>query len=147
MIYLVDDHSSTLSAWIAELEWRGYAVEAIGDASAAFEVLKAVEAEAVHAVILDVMLGVGDVADTRFSAERTDDYLETGLRLLEDLSVVNPAVFPARAVVMTNTLNPSTMDSARETCGWLGVRLLEKWQIDSAHDFGERIAELFGRPG
>jgi hypothetical protein len=93
--------------------------------------LRVATADDVSLALIDVMLAVADVTSTRFSAERTDAYLQTGLRLLEDLAEANPTVFPARAVFLTNTASEGTLLAAHRTGDALGVPVWQK--AASAH--------------
>ena len=96
---------------------------------------------AIQLVIIDVMLAVGDPRQSRFDIQRTDEYLETGLRLLEDLCSDNPLVFPQRAVLLTNTSNATTFREAKLTSTRLGVPFWQKSTIYSPVNFGDRVAQ------
>ena len=122
MIFFVDEDVSALGAWLLKLEQRGHSVIEFRNADTAFASLCSVRPEDVQLVIIDVMLAVSDPETTRFGAARTDAYLETGLCLLQDLCPQNPAVFPDRAVLLTNTSIAGTFDAAVETSNRFGFR-------------------------
>ena len=137
MIFFVDEDSSAFGAWILELELRQYDVRTIANADAAFNELAGADEHAVDLVVIDVMLAGADPIESRFSAARTDAYLETGLCLLEDLSAQNPTVFPRRGVLLTNTSNPTTLESARRTSFLFEIPLWNKATFASPADFGD----------
>ena len=143
MIYFVDEDYSAYGAWVAELQLRGYGVQSISNADEAHRILA--EVSDAELVVIDIMLAVEDTRTTRFTVERTDDFLETGLRLLEDLREVNPIVFPRRAVLLTNTLTETTFSEARRVSRKLGVPLWQKSAIFSPVEFGDRVDRFLGR--
>lgn len=140
MIYFVDEDCVAYEAWIAELELRGFSVKPLLSADEAFNLLWNVPLEETELVIIDVMLAVDDVTDERFSAEATDNYLEAGLRLLENLAAQNKAVFPQRAVLLTNTINETTLAAARKVSADYRVALWDKRDIPSPLVFADRVA-------
>lgn len=144
MIYFVDEDYGAYESWIAELVLRNLNVTPLRSADEAFNVLWNVSADEVELVIIDVMLAVDDVDDARFSVELTDDYLESGLRLLENLVEQNGEVFPQRAVLLTNTINDATLAAARKVGGQYGVDLWDKREIMSPLAFGDRVEEAIG---
>lgn len=139
MIYFVDEDHTAYEAWIVELEVRGHAVQTVTNADEAFALLVDSRAEHAELVVIDVMLAVEDPGTSRFTPERTDDYLETGLRLLEDLSDQLPNAFPTRAVLLTNTTNHTTFREAKRVSQQQNVELWRKSEIYSPVDFGDRV--------
>ena len=140
MIYFVDEDFQAFGSWIAELRMRGLDTIPLSSADDAFATLCRAPSSEVRLVIIDVMLAVENIQDDRFSVERTHLYLETGLRLLEDLSEQNPVVFPKRAALLTNTNNEATLSAVRRTCKSCGIPLWEKWRMASPMDFGDKVA-------
>lgn len=141
MIYFVDEDYGKYESWIAELELRGFEVTPLRTADEALEVLWEVPAEDVELVIIDVMLAVDNGADPRFSRALTDDNLESGLRLLEYLAAQNKQVFPRRAVLLTNTINDSTLTAARKVSVEYRVALWDKREIMSPLSFGDKVKD------
>jgi len=133
-----------------ELRLRNFAIQTLDNADRAFGELSTARWAAVESVLVDVMLAVGNVESGRFSRERTDDYLETGLRLVEDLAVANPAVFPSKAVLLTNTANWATFGAAVTCSKSLQIPLWQKSEFASPLAFAQavtqRIAEVGGVP-
>ena len=94
-IYIVDEDKLQLKPYALEFEVLGYSVQQIVDADAALVVLSS--ANDVDFVLLDVMLGAQDAPESRFTRDQTDDFLKTGLVLLELLVDANPNSFPNKA--------------------------------------------------
>jgi CheY-like chemotaxis protein len=140
MIFFIDEDSAAFRAWTSELRLRGLQVECLWNANEAFDRLYKIEQTEVQLVIIDVMLAVEDVDDDRFSLERTYEYLETGLCLLDDLVEQNPAVFPDRAVLLTNTINEKILRAAVKKSTGHKVPLWKKANIYSPVDFGDLVA-------
>jgi hypothetical protein len=139
VIYFVDEDLSAFGAWTAELKLREFAVECLWNANEAFARLCDADPADVELVIIDVMLAVEDVDDERYSSERTYEYHETGLCLLNDLVVQNPEVFPQRAVLLTNTVSDRIFKEAKKTSTKHKVPLWKKASINSPVDFGDRV--------
>lgn len=142
MIYLVDEDFSAFGAWIAELVLRKHPVQPLLNADEAFRLLCQAAPEQIDLVVIDVMLAVEDPRVSRFGEDRTDDYLETGLRLLEDLAEQNPVVFPRRAVLLTNTTNDATFNAAQRTSSYFRVPFWQKSTIFSPVEFADRVEKL-----
>jgi hypothetical protein len=142
MIYFVDEDYSAFGAWVVELQLRNLEVSCIWNADDAFQQLHDAPMDSVDLVIIDVMLAVREADNQRFSVKRTDEYLETGLCLLDDLVKSNPNVFPKRAVLLTNTIRRSTIRAAQSRSNKLHVPLWLKSQIDSPVEFGDRVVAL-----
>jgi len=139
MIYFVDEDFGAYESWIAELELRGFHVKSLRSADEAFAALWGIALEDVELVIVDVMLAVDDIDDPKFSVELTDGYLESGLRLLENLVQQNPNVFPQRAVLLTNTINDKTLGAAADVSKRYAIELWDKREIMSPLYFGDRV--------
>jgi hypothetical protein len=86
------------------------------------------------------MLSVEDLGDVRFSAQRTSDYRETGLVLLQDLVQQNPLIFPSRAVLLSNTTRYETFRNARAGSLEHEIPFWNKTEIDSPLHFGDLVA-------
>jgi hypothetical protein len=140
-IFFIDEDIAGYRAWLAELELSGYVVEPMRTADEAFERLWDIGRDDVALVVVDVLLAVEDLASTRFSEERTKNYLETGLRLLEDLVEQNPVVFPRRAVLLSGSTSHDTVASVRRTCKEHGIPFWRKAEIMSPLDLSDRITD------
>lgn len=123
---------------------RKLEVECLWNANQAFRKLCDIPCDEVDLVIIDVMLAVEDVDDEQFSLERTYEYRETGLCLLDDLVEQNPKVFPHCAVLLTNTINEKTFRAAKKTSKQHDVPLWEKSRISSPVKFGDLVEAQIG---
>jgi hypothetical protein len=141
MIFFVDEDYGAYESWIAELQLRNFEVTPLRSSTEAWDKLWNASRTDVTLVIIDVMLAVDDIDDPRYSRELTDDYLESGLRLLENLVAQNAEVFPRRAVLLTNTINDATLAAARRVSNQYEIELWDKREIMSPLDFGDRIEE------
>jgi len=144
MIFFIDEDSAAFRAWTSEMRMRKLEVECLWNANQAFRKLCEISPDEVELVIIDVMLAVEDVEDEQFSFERTYEYRETGLCLLDDLVVQNPEVFPRRAVLLTNTINEKTFREAKKTSKRHDVPLWEKSRISSPVKFGDLVRDQIG---
>ena len=137
MIYFVDEDFGQTRHYRSELIARGHQVTPILTADEAFEILTG--ADDIQLAIIDVMLAVSDHESERFSRNRTEDYLQTGIVLLEELCASNPEAFPSRAVLLTNTVRQSVLAHAQRVRQVLNVPLLRKNEMSTAFEFGEEL--------
>jgi len=140
MIYFVDEDSTQLTPYIVELELRGYQVVPIDNADDAYKVLSG--ASDIQLVILDIMLAAGPSGTSRFSRERTHDFILTGLALLEDLNNTNAAHFPRRVVVFSMANQDWVVNDIRKAAEQYQIAYLQKRDYPSPFGFGEKIAEI-----
>jgi CheY-like chemotaxis protein len=141
VIFLVDEDMSAFTGWIADLEIRGYEVGALWDADEAYSALSEIAPEEVDLVVVDVMLAVSPEGTAGLTAEATEDYLLTGLRLVELLAAKNPAVFPARAVFLTNVVNEDRLTLLRSAAEDMKIELWRKHRISGAIEFGDLVVQ------
>lgn len=142
MIYLVDEDVNQLSAFAEELRFRGFAVLQIDNADSAFDCL--IAAEDVELVIVDVMLGTADSEISRFSRERTSDFLTTGLALLEDLFFVDSDKFKSKVLLFSMTSTPTLLQTVLRASAKYGAPFLRKRDYVSPYAFGEKIQVFLG---
>ncbi len=143
MIYFVDEDFGQTRHYRSELIARGYEVTPILTADEAFEILTG--ADNIDLAIIDVMLAVSDHESERFSRKRTEDYLQTGIVLLEELCKSNSENFPSRAVLLTNTVRQSVLQRAQRVKAEHNVSLLRKNEMSTSFEFGESIEALLRR--
>jgi hypothetical protein len=143
MIYFIDEDVGQMWDFRAELIARGHEVVHLSSADAAFAALASVPE--VELAIIDVMLAVDDYKSERFSRERTSDYLETGLVLLDELCDQNPPVFPRRAVLLTSTVRREVLLRAQRMADEHDIALLRKQHFTTSWDFGNAIASVLER--
>jgi hypothetical protein len=144
MIYFVDEHHLAFSPWLDAVRDYDYEVETIWNANHAYRLLHDQSPNDVDLTIIDVMLAVDyalDLDDEQFSHARTKGYLETGLCLLEDLALANPAVFPHHAVLLTNAFELPTLTAAKATSSQFGVKLWAKSEFSTGAEFASRVVK------
>lgn len=137
MIYLVDEDVNQLSAFAEELRFRGYNVLQIDNADSAFDCLTT--AQDVELVIVDVMLGTADPEISRFSREKTTDFLTTGLALLEDLFLVDGSKFRNKIILFSMTSTPNLVQAVQRASTLYAAPFLRKRDYVSPYSFGEKI--------
>lgn len=143
MIYFVDEDYRKLRALVSELKFSDFEATIIRDADSAFSELSEVEPEDVDLVIIDVMLAAkADENNSKYPRDETDDYHKTGLLLLDDLSQVNPAVFPKKAVYLTHASNGELVSLILASAKKYGIKMLRKKDYDTAYDFGKHIVQI-----
>lgn len=136
-IFFVDEDYPKLYSWIVELEFRGHKVKPLGDADRALAALLA--ARDIDWVIIDVMLAAWEQGRSKYTEERTDQGLVTGLTLLEDLCTLRPGDFPAKAHLLTAATNKHPFVKAHQLAQKLGVELTLKSHVESPRDFGDIV--------
>ncbi len=142
MIYLVDEDVNQLSAFAEELRFRGFDVLQIDNADSAFDCLLA--AQDIELVIVDVMLGTADPEISRFSRERTTDFLTTGLALLDDLFLVDGQKFKSKILLFSMTSTPTLLQAVQRASSQYGAPFLRKRDYVSPYAFGEKVQAFLG---
>lgn len=141
MIYFVDEDIGQLRSWVIELRMRGHKVSTIRDADEAWNrLVRCVDA---RLVLIDVMLGVDD-RSSRFPRDRTNNHLETGLHLLDDLCSQNPALFPEKAAILTMTGIQRLLKLAQEKASDLRIPFLRKFDYPTPFEFANRVEAILG---
>ena len=133
-VYLVDEDFNKFDAYMSELEYRGFATQALRDADLAFAHLRL--AGDIDFVLIDVMLAAG-FSDSRYKAAITDAGLVTGLVLLDDLCQARPEIFPARAHLITNATNTSVWRRANQKAQEKGIEVTDKLTFKNLLEFGD----------
>ena len=140
MIFIVDEDIAQLRSFKTELEVRGYTVKPIRNADEAFDILVSFETDDVDLVLIDVMLAAGcDESTSRYNRENSDNFMKTGLLLLNDLILQNPDVFPAKAIIFTNSTNEALLGAIGKVCEEHGVLIMKKKDFETAYEFGNTI--------
>ncbi|MBP7427866.1 MAG: response regulator transcription factor [Candidatus Hydrogenedentes bacterium] len=142
MIYIVDEDVMQLGTLQTELEIRGHTVYIIPDADTAYSVLDQI-GDDLELVLIDVMLAASaDRLKSRFTRERTDDFMKTGLCLLDDLATVNPNQFPRKAVFFSYASNPNLLKAVDASAKKHNVIHLKKSDYASDLELGVVIEKL-----
>lgn len=142
VIYFVDEDVIQLDPFRIELQILGFEVDIIQDADEAYSILS-MAADDLQLAVIDVMLATGiERTASKFTRSTTRDFLETGLRLLDELVVANPKLFPKRAVFFSTATDPSLVKAIQKSASEYGVEYLDKNKYLSAYDFAKRIKGL-----
>jgi len=140
MIYFVDEDLIQLEAFKVELKILGYKVDSLSDADQAYHVLSKCSSNELDIAIIDVMLAADiDATKSKYNRSRTDDYLQTGLRLLDDLCKINPNVFPKKAMLFSMASDTALLSDITATSEKYNVPFLDKNKYSDALEFGEII--------
>jgi len=144
MIYFIDEDYRKLRALASELTaFHGFETKIIRDADSAFRELSDIKECDVDLVIIDVMLAVNANGESsRYSREDTDDFHKTGIVLLDDLVLVNPDVFPKKAVYFTHASSGDLVKAISGSANKHGIRVLKKKDYNTAYDFGNEIVGI-----
>lgn len=140
MIYVVDEDSSQLTPYLVELELRGYQVYPIDNADDAYKQLSG--ASDIELVVLDIMLAAGPASTSRFSREKTRDFILTGLAVIEELAKVNSKHFPSDIVVFSMANQDWAVSEIRKITNQYQIPYLQKRDYPSPFAFGETITQI-----
>lgn len=140
MIYFVDEDIRQLKPFRIELEMRGFKVITIANADDAYNILSKVDD--IDLVILDVMLAASTQENSRYDRESTNNFLETGITLLKELSKLNNKFFPKKVVLYSMASNRDIVSKIRKTAEEFGIEYLKKKDYLSSYAFGEKIENI-----
>lgn len=142
-IFIVDEDAIQLEPFKVELEIRGFKVEFILDADEAFKALSKVSNDQITLAIIDVMLAVNVKRGlSKFDRIETNDFLKTGLILIEKLAELNPEIFPQKALFFSNATNQELVMSIEEEAEKYQIPYLDKSNYQSPLAFGDIIEEI-----
>ena len=132
MIFWIDEEEKLTYASQLFLRTAGYRVESIPDATKDYETLINRKADDFLLAVIDVMLLPG-TDKTRFSSERTEDYLYTGLCLLEDLIKNHLGkCFPQKSILYSRATRQPVVQTIRAFSEKHNVRFIRKTRRMSA---------------
>lgn len=140
MIYIVDEDVIQLRPYAMELKILGYEVKQIDNADAAFDIL--CQASDVELVLVDIMLATGDSKTSRYDRESTDDFLKTGLLLLDDLYKHNQTLFPSKLAIFSMGSQNWLVTKIKEASSKYKIPYLRKRDYPSPYQFGQKIHDL-----
>jgi len=129
MILLVDDEAARMASHVDELELSGYRV---AQATTVAELRLFIQgSETPDAVLLDVMMPPGDLANAR-------DGLRTGIALLDEIRKRWPEV---PVIVLTNVSDTGILSAAEQS----GARVVHKINA-LPRDLPELVRSIAGAP-
>ncbi len=144
MIYFVDEDVNEMIPFAIELENRGYKYKMLSNADEGFAEL--VSATDVQAVILDVMLATEEKSKSRFDAIRTNNFVTTGLVLLDDLVeqyiVRNCTDLPRKVIIFSAAQRREIVGKIEEKATQYEISYLDKKEYDDTFTFAEKVEEI-----
>jgi ActR/RegA family two-component response regulator len=140
MIYFVDEDLSYARQFTVPLVLRGYEAKILLNADRALDVLS--EAKDIELAIVDVMLATADARHSRFRADDTDSFLETGLALMRELNKTRPDVFPRKFAVLTAASEASLVGDIETACRKMQVPHLKKGDFKQPKALADRLVEI-----
>ena len=143
MIYFIDEDENELRSFAVELKLRGYDTKQLLNADEAFDVL--ITVDDVELAILDIMLSTGEGKTSRYSREKTQDFIKTGLILLDDLVSQKPDVFPKRVVIFSHARAESLVGLIRAAASDYHIPYLDKNDYDNSYDFGNKVQNILNQ--
>ncbi len=151
MIYFIDEEDWLVKPYCEELKWRGCAVKNITTATDAYRELsdeEGVKNENIDLVIFDVMLAVDpddNLSGTLFTRQKTDDFLRTGLVLLDLLIEKRPKVFPSRALIFSGVSDARLVEVIQDKCTMHDIKFMRKEDYTIGVDFADHIESIIKR--
>ena len=140
MIYFIDDDVNQMWPFRNELEEQGYQVKALRNADEAFDHLE--QAQDIELVIMDVMIGTGPKQTSRFSAAETDDFLKTGLVLVDKLMQKNASKLQKRLLVFSMAHQIPLVGEIEKTVNKYNITYLRKPDYADPYEFCKKLAAL-----
>ena len=144
MIYYVDEDIDETDPFVVELMKAGYNVKILNNADTAFEAL--IEADDIEVVILDVMLATAGGNVSRYSAKDTNDFVTTGLVLLDDLTQQYKAkgedVIPKRVIIFSGAQQEDVKTRIENAAKKYHLQYLDKKDYDDSFSFIDKIDSI-----
>ncbi|NYI28218.1 hypothetical protein [Sulfitobacter geojensis] len=122
------------------LRLRNRSVDSLPNADIAYETLE--KANDVELAVIDIMLATEDKGVSKFSRTETEDFLKTGLLLIDYLANARPDVFPRRFVVLTAASDRKLLKAIRDRCGPRKIEILRKMDYSSPVSLADKIESL-----
>jgi len=133
VIYLVDEDVLQLRPYASELAFRKYEVAQIDNADDAY--IQLASANDIQLVVMDIMLATRDADTSRFRRDATQDFLRTGILLIEDLIRVNPTAFPHRLAIFSMATTVSVVSQIQAMAKQKSIPYFRKRDYPSPFSF------------
>jgi len=143
MIYFVDEDVPYAKEFSLPLILRGFEVKIISNADKAIEVLET--AENIQLVVLDIMLATGDAKTSKFSAGDTENFLTTGLLVIEYLSNVRSSIFPKTVVVLSSAGKVNLVSEITRVCHDAKIQYLKKSDYKRPADLADDLLKILSK--
>lgn len=141
MIYFVDEDVNETEPYAYHLGVMGYDTMIIDNADDAFNIL--ICAEDIEIIILDVMLATKKEKDSLFSPVSTNNFVTTGLELLDQLvnqvDEVAKNAIPEKVIFFSAATRPEIVSKIQKKANQHGVWYLDKLEYDDVDNFAEKI--------
>jgi CheY-like chemotaxis protein len=146
MIYFVDEDVKESEPYIYHLKYLGFDATIIDNADDAFDRL--VVANDIEVIVLDVMLSTRSGDKSRFDAISTNNFVTTGLKLLDDLVQQRQndgtLKIPNRVVLFSAATRPEIVSLICAKRDLYKIRYLNKMEFDEVNRFAEEIKNVIG---
>lgn len=146
MLYFVDEDKNELEPYVFELEGRGYQCKILRNADDAYDVL--LTANDIELAVIDVMLATANAQTSRFAAVDTDNFVTTGLTLLDHLvenqGAERSSIFPSRAIFFSSARIGAVVSKIKHKAERHNVRYLDKNEFSSTPEFANAITDVLG---
>jgi CheY-like chemotaxis protein len=141
MIYFVDEDVNETEPYTYAMQCLGYETTVLENADDAFECL--VKAQDIEAIILDVMLATKGGETSRFDASTTNNFVTTGLKLLDDLVQQRGRdgtnKIPNKIILFSTALKPDIVNLINTATDFHGIIFLNKLHYDEVSRFAEKV--------
>lgn len=146
MIYFVDEDVKETEPYIYHLRFLGFDATIIDNADDAFEHL--VTASDIDAIVLDVMLSTRNSSASRFDAISTNNFVTTGLKLLDDLVQQRQGdgtkQIPNKVVLFSAATRPEVVSMICAKRDFYKIPYLNKMEYDEVDRFAKMIQNVIG---
>lgn len=140
MIYFVDDDVNQMRPFRDELEEQGYQITTLRNADEALKCLE--QANDIDLVITDVMIGTAPSEDSCFSREETEDFLITGLVLIDKLMKNHAKKLNQNIMIFSMAHQGLVVEKIDDTARKYDIQYLRKSDYADPYEFCKKLAEL-----
>lgn len=140
MIYFVDDDVNQMRPFRDELEEQGYQITTLRNADEALKCLE--QANDIELVITDVMIGTAPSEDSRFTSEETENFLITGLILIDKLMKNHATQLKNHLIIFSMGHQSFVVEKIEEIVKKYNIQYLRKSDYADPYEFCKKLAEL-----
>jgi len=147
VIYFIDENLGEAEAWAIDLRMNGFEIVHIRNADQAYSQL--VKANNYELVIIDVMLAADDNdRSPRYTRDRTDDYLLTGIVFVDDLAQACGHELVNRCVFLSQTGEDRLIKEIEQAARRHDIPFWRKFEFSDPSEFTakvrNRLSEIVG---
>lgn len=140
VIYFVDEDVPYIQEYSVPLKLRNRSVCILSNADIAYRTLEM--ANDVELAVIDIMLATESKESSKFSRAESEDFLKTGILLIQYLNDLRPRLFPKNFVVLTAASDRRLLKSIRDCCDPLNIEILRKMDYSSPAKLANKIESL-----